>query len=144
MTAKGNIVAMDGKPTPVAHTFVPTSETGGLFTWQDMTAAENPTGSPLGFNTVNVSGRFGKDRGAAGKFTLDFRLRLPVLEVTSSAAATGFAPPPTLAYENAAFIKLVMSNRCTLQQRDDLLTLMLHTFSDAQIWNWARLYSQPS
>jgi len=144
MTAKGNIVAADGKPTPVNHTFVPSGETGGLFTWTDMSAAENPLGSPLGFNTINVSGKMSKDRGSSGRFTLDYRLKLPVLEQTSSAAASGFTPPPTLAFENAAFIKIVMANRCTLQQRDDLLSLMLHSFQDPQVWYWARNYTPPT
>jgi hypothetical protein len=144
MSSFANIVIADALGSPVNHTFVPASTVGGVYRWQDMTSAANPTGVPIGYNVIEASAAMSKNVNAgAGKFALDFRYTMPVLESISNSTVTGILPAPTWAYDCAMFIKFVVSARASQQQRDDLYKMGPLAFANAQIGDWCKSYTQP-
>lgn len=71
-----NIVINDGAASPVAHTFKPRREDGGVFKWQDVAL-----GVALGFPTLTASIRepINKPNGKR-VYRVTMKLNLPVLD----------------------------------------------------------------
>lgn len=115
----GPIAISDGQATPVNHTFSPVGINADMVaTWQD-----RASGIPIGYNVLTASTRRPSSNGGSKNFKVQLKLVLPVLEVTSASTATGIQPAPTKAYESMAVVEFVLPERCTLQNRIDLLTM---------------------
>jgi hypothetical protein len=145
MSAFANIVIADALGTPVNHTFVPVSNRDGLCTWQDQSAASNPSAVPVGFNELAVSGSMSKDVDKGrGRFALDVRYRMPTLETVSNSTASGILPAPIWAYDCSVFIKTVFSARSTLQNRKDAVKMAVLAYQNAQVDDWLKNYQMPT
>jgi len=145
MAAFASMVIADALGTPVNHTFIPAQNAQGLFLWQDQSAASNPLGVPVGFNTITAQGAMSKDVNAGkGKFALDFRFIMPTLETVSNSTQSGILPAATWAYDSAMFVKFVFSARSTLQNRKDVLKMGPLALANTQLSDWVQTYQQPS
>jgi len=145
MAAFASMVIADALGTPVNHTFVPVQNANGLYLWQDQSAASNPLGVPIGFNTVTAQGNMSKDVNAGrGKFALDFRYVMPTLETVSNSTQSGILPAATWAYDCSMFVKFVFSARSTLQNRKDVLKMGPLVLANTQLSDWVQTYQQPS
>lgn len=145
MAAFANMVIADALGTPVNHTFVPASALNGLFIWQDQSAASNPLGVPVGYNSISASGSMSKDVNAGrGKFVLDYRYIMPTLETVSNSTQSGILPAATWGYDCSMFIRTVFSARSTAQNRKDVAKMGILGFQNLQIDDWVKNYTQPT
>lgn len=125
MAVRGNIVLTDAAATPVNHTYYPVQiGSDQLIRWQDRTQAIY-----IGQNRLTVSQRMATKTSKATK--LSWKLETPVLEVTSPSTSTGIQPAPTVAYTLLANVELVLPDRCTLQERKDLLSMLRDLVGEA-------------
>lgn len=114
MSAIAALSLADGQATPVNHTFSPVNiDASGVAKWADRSG-----GIALGFPVVSFSLRNPSKTNRNYKITA--KVVLPVLEVTSPSTSTGIQPAPTLAYNLTANVELVLPERSTQSQRDDL------------------------
>lgn len=133
MGIAANIVLADAQATPVNHTFTPVGpRKDGYIVFEDMSAS-----SPIGFNMLAVRMRrvkTGGNNAAQSTTRIDLQLRTPKLE-TLATAASGFTPPPTVAYSPIADISFAISDRSTLQDRKDIRKYLAGLLAEAQIVN---------
>lgn len=114
MTAIAALTLADGQATPVNHTFSPVNiDAAGVAKWADRVG-----GIALGFPIVTMSLR--SPTKTNRNYKVAAKVVLPVLEVTSPSTATGIQPAPTLAYNLTCNIDMVLPERSTQAQRDDL------------------------
>lgn len=145
MAAFASMTIADALGTPVNHTFIPARIENGMYVWEDQSAASNPNGVPVGFNTITAMGVMSKDTNAGkGKFALDYRYTQPTLEVVSNSTVTGILPAAIRGYECAVFIKTVFSARSTAQNRADAFKMAVLGYQNSQISDWAKNYQQPT
>jgi len=115
MPAIGNIVLADGQTTPVNRTFEPLTaqmgETPAEF-W------EKSAGALVGYRTLKVLFRRSKT-GGANKVIM--RISSPTLETVSGSSSNGYTPAATKAYATDCDIVFTLPDRCTLQDRKDIL-----------------------
>lgn len=113
MAAQANIVINDGQAAPVAHTFIARGATDKLAVYR-----ETASGIPIGWPTVTISVK--EQSGDGGKTVVDYRVSLPIQEVISGSDG-GYTPSPKVAYTCWATGQFTLPNRCTLQNRKDML-----------------------
>lgn len=131
MAVRGNITLTDAATTPVNHVYSPVREVGDVISWQDRTA----TAVLLGQNRLTVQQRLATKQSKATK--LSWKLEAPILEQTSPSTATGIQPAPTVAYTNIGVIEMVFADRCTQQDRKDLLAQLRDLIDEAIVTNQA-------
>ncbi len=109
------VVIADGKATPVNHTFSPVNiDALGIAKWTDRIG-----GISIGFPTITLSMR--EPSKSSRNYKVIRKIVFPVLEVTSPSTATGIQPAPTKAYELTNNSEWILPERCTPQDRSDLL-----------------------
>lgn len=138
MSAIAALTIADGQATPVNHTFNPvTIDANGVAKWADRSG-----GIALGYPTVTMSVRQPTKGSRATKVSL--KVWTPILEVTSPSTMTGIQPAPTKAYDLLATIDLVLPERSTLAQRNDILAyvknLMANSVVTAAVQNGETIY----
>lgn len=117
----------NGAATPVNHTFAPVNkDAAGVAKW-----ADRVDGIAIGYPTVTYQLRIPTVSNRNYKLTA--RVALPVLEVTSPSTSSGIQPAPTLAYTLTANVEIVLPERSTLAQRNDLLAYVRNYLSNAVI-----------
>jgi hypothetical protein len=125
MAIRGNVTLTDAATTPVNRVYYPvrTDDNAVLF-WKDRT-------QPVlaGQNTLSVAQRMATKTSKSSK--ISWKLEAPILEQTSPSTATGIQPAPTVAYTNIGTIELVLPDRCTLQDRKDLLSQLRDLIDEA-------------
>jgi hypothetical protein len=115
MSAIAPIVINDGQATPVAHTFAPvTIDPNGVAQW-----ADRSSGISVGFPKLTYSLKNPSQGSSSYKLTA--KVTLPVLEQTSPSTSSGIQPAPTVAYNLIANIELVLPERSTLADRNNLI-----------------------
>lgn len=125
MTAIAALVLADGQATPVNHTFNPVNiDQAGVAKWADRSG-----GIALGFPVVTFSLR--NPSKTSRNYKVSAKVVVPVLEVTSPSTATGIQPAPTLAYNMTGTIDMILPERSTLGQRDDLRAYMKNVLGHA-------------
>jgi len=124
MGIRANVTLTDAATTPVNRVYYPTQSGDGLIQWRDRTQAVY-----VGQNRLTVSQRLADKRTKATK--LSWKLETPVLEQTSTSTTTGVPPPPTVAYTPLASIDLVLPDRCSQQERKDLLAQVRDLLGEA-------------
>ena len=112
MSAIANIVVNDGQTTPVAHTFNPHLQEGGLSVWLDKVS-----GIVAGY--IKAICRVNSDVVDSDVNRIKFSVELPTLE-TLAPNSSGFTPGPTVAYVSRAVIEYIVPKRATAQERKDL------------------------
>lgn len=123
MSQVADIILNDGQATPVAHTFNPTRVASNLVTYHDKSS-----GVIAGYPQITLGNRLPtKDNG---NYKASARVRVPVLE-TAATAASGFTPGPTVAYSLVGNIDLVIPERATLAERQDLQAYMQNLIANA-------------
>lgn len=113
MAAVGNIVINDGQGTPVAHTFSPSSVSTEVVTYHDRVG-----GIVLGYPELTLGQKLPTNGSGSIKQTL--RISVPTLETVTGSTGDGFAPKPTLAYKERAFVEVYHDPRSSLQERKNL------------------------
>ena len=127
MTAIAALTLLDGAATPVSHTFSPVNiDQAGVARWSDRTG-----GISLGFPTVSFAMRNPSKGNRSYKMTV--KVVVPVLEVTSPSTATGIQPAPTLAYNMTANCEMILPERSTQLQRDDLRAYLKNFLANAVV-----------
>jgi len=124
MALRGNIVLTDAATTPVNHTYYPTQSSDGLLIFRDRTNSVY-----VGQNRLTVAQRIANRQTKSTKFS--WKLETPILEQTSTSTTTGVPPPPTVAYTPLGIIELVLPDRCSQQERKDLLAQMRDLIDEA-------------
>lgn len=124
MGTRANVTLTDAATTPVNRVYSPTQTADGLITWRDRTQSIF-----VGQNRLTVAQRFATKQIRTNK--LSWKLETPILEQTSPSTASGIQPAPTVAYTPVGVIELVLPDRCTLQERKDLLAQMRDLINEA-------------
>lgn len=127
MSAIAPIVINDGKATPVAHTFAPvTINSAGVASWADRSG-----GISIGFPQLTYSLK--NPTTGSRSYKLTAKVVLPVLEQTSPSTATGIQPAPVVGYNLLANIELVLPERSTLADRNDLIAFVRNYLANAAV-----------
>lgn len=127
MTAMAALTLADGQATPANHTFgVVGKDQTGIARW-----ADRSSGIALAFPTVS----FNLKTPTAGSrnYRLTAKVVVPVLEQTSPSTATGIQPAPTKAYDLLGTFEMVLPERSTKAQREDLLAYMKNFLASATV-----------
>lgn len=117
MSARANVVINDRKATPVAHTFSPDGEVGGIHVFSEKTGV--PAGDPS--LTISLKESGGRKRSA-------LKLRVPVVQTQT---INGIDSPVIVRYAevNVACSFDVLS---TEQERKDAIGLMANALAASQ------------
>lgn len=130
MPAIGNIAINDGAATPVAHTFAPAGISGIVASY-----ADRVSGIPVGYYQLDVSLRPPSAQSKEKMYLATFRIKTPILEVTSPSTASGIQPAPTVGYTPIAEVKFWLPERSALQDRKNLRAFVKNLMSDAVVTN---------
>lgn len=128
MAAISNIVINDAQATPVAHTFAPAK------TMSDMALLEDrAVGVYIGFNklTFALTRPNGPSQQATRNLKLSIKIETPKMEVVSNNTLVGIAPAPTVSYRPVAEVMFTFPERCSLQDRKDLLAFVKNALANA-------------
>lgn len=129
MSALAPIVLADGQATPVNHTFAPvTIDSAGVAKLVD-----RASGISIGFPALTMSVRPPAKGGRNHRVMA--KIVVPTLEATSPSTASGIQPAPTKAYECIATVEFVLPDRCTVQERTNVLAYMKNLFANANLVN---------
>ena len=129
MAQIGNIVINDGQATPVAHTFNPVNiDAAGVARW-----ADRVNGIAVGFPLLSLSLRSPTQGSRSYKMTL--KIAVPTLEVTAPQSGSGFVPAPTKAYDVLATVDIVMPERSTKLERQNVLAFLKNGLANAIVTN---------
>jgi hypothetical protein len=127
MSAIAALTLADGQATPANHTFNPVNiDAAGVAKWADRSG-----GIALGFPVTSFSLR--NPSKTNRNYKLAAKVVLPVLEVTSPSTSTGIQPAPTLAYNLTANLEMILPERSTAAQRDDLRAYLKNFLANAVI-----------
>lgn len=137
MAAIAPITLPDGQTTPVNHIFAPVNIIDDVARWADRSG-----GISVGFPVVTHSLRSPTKGSRAYK--LATKVVLPVLEVTSPSTGSGIQPAPTKAYDLIATVEIIMPERSTKQQRQDVLAyskgVLSHAIIKAAVEDFESIY----
>lgn len=138
MPAMATLTVNDGKATPVAHTFNPSTfdQSASLASYVDRSG-----GIALGFPSVSlqivqppksrpVKGREVSDSDRV--YRVKIRIALPIME-TLSVADSGYTPAPTVAYTLRSHHEFILPERSTLADRKDVLAYAKNVLAQAVI-----------
>jgi len=104
----------DGLATPVAHAFAPQEQIAGVSVFKDRVS-----GVSVGYPTLSLS--IARPSKTSRLTKVRAKIVVPVLEATVASTASGLIPGPTKAYDCAVDINFLLPERCTTQDRTDLL-----------------------
>ena len=139
MSAATPIVINDGLATPVAHTFAPARTLADMAMFEDRVA-----GVYIGYNKLNFDLKrpTGPSAAANRNLRLALRVETPKLEVVGN-SSTGITPPPTIAYRPQVEVVFTFPERCSLQDRKDLLAFVKNLTSNALVVDAVEKYELP-
>lgn len=121
-----NLTLTDAASTPVNRTYVGVESDPSLAKWKDFSTNG---GYPIGAGIASVSV---KENGN-GVTRVSLKLELPTLESVAGDDASGFTPPPTLAFKCIGSAELVLPSRASLQNRKDLNAMLKDLLNDAVV-----------
>lgn len=94
--------------------------------WKDLSS-----GISIGTPELTLGLRSASSAVKTNKVTL--KLVLPTMEVTSPSTGSGIQPGPTVAFRNLATVELIMHERSSLVERQDLLALIKSALGNAVV-----------
>lgn len=137
MAAIAPIILPDGQIAPVNRTFGPVNIIDDVARW-----ADRSNGISVGFPTLTHSLRAPTKGSRAYKLTT--KVVLPVLEVTSPSTGSGIQPAPTKAYDLIATIEIILPERSTKAQRQEILAysknFLAHAVVKAAVEDYESVY----
>jgi len=136
MAAVGNIVINDGQGSPVAHTFNPSTVSTEMVSYHDRVG-----GIVLGYPELSLGQKLASPAGGSIKQTL--RISVPTLETVTGSTGEGFAPKPTLAYKERAFVEVYHDPRSSLQERKNLNAYLKNALANAAWTTLVESYEMP-
>jgi hypothetical protein len=136
MAAIGNIVINDGQGTPVAHTFSPSQVSSEVVSYHDRVL-----GVVLGYPELSLSQKLSAN--GTGSIKQSLRISVPVLETVTGSTGEGFAPKPTLAYKERAFVEVYHDPRSSLQERKNLNAYLKNALANAAWTTLVENYEMP-
>lgn len=139
MSAASNIVINDGLATPVAHTFAPARMVADMSAFED-----RATGVYIGYGKLafELKRPSGPSSSANRNLRLVLRVETPKLEVVGN-SSTGITPPPTVSYRPQVSIEFTFPERCSLQDRKDLLAYVKNLTANASVVDAVEKYELP-
>lgn len=127
MTAIAALTLADGQATPVNHTFSPINiDSASVARWADRSG-----GIAIGFPVLTFSMR--QPTKGSRNYRMTAKVQLPVLEVTSPSTSSGIQPAPTKAYDLLCTIDMVLPERSTVAQRNDLLAYVKNFLTNTSV-----------
>lgn len=126
MAALANIVVNDSAATPVAHTYVPVSNTSDLTVWRENAA----TGSLAGQPSVRLTSKLNPQ--ASGMSRMRITVDLPA-ESALGTSDQGYKAIPKVDYICRATVDFILPNRSSTAQRKDLRVRLQNLLANALI-----------
>lgn len=128
MAIRAPINLTDAAAVPVVHVFDPAETKDGVLIFVDRL---NPVF--IGQNRLSTVQRLATRQTKASK--MSWKLETPILEQTSPSTSTGIQPAPTVAYTPLFQMDFVLPDRCTLQERKNLLAMARDLIDEAIVTN---------
>lgn len=129
MPAFTAVAIVDGKSTPVTHTFGVKQNDNRVSVWEDRAG-----GIPIGFPRLKIAT---SDSAVVRRVTFD--LSIPTLETVSGANPSGFTPAPKVAYTHRFKGEFLLPQRGATAERNDALVmaknLLLNAIATAVVTN---------
>lgn len=140
MGAITNVVLTDAAGTPVDHTFKPARTQSDFANWEDRS-----TGIYIGYNklTLQLTRPTGNSKTANRNLRLHLKIETPKMEVVSNDNFSGIAPAPTVSYRPVLEVVGTFPERCTLQDRKDILAFMKDALAESVIGAFFEDYEVP-
>lgn len=126
MAALANIVVNDSAATPVAHTYVPVSNTNDLTVWRENAAAGSLAGQP----SVRLTSKLNPQ--ASGMSRMRITVDLPA-ESALGTSDQGYKAIPKVDYICRATVDFILPNRSSTAQRKDLRVRLQNLLANALI-----------
>lgn len=123
MAKIADISLMDGKATPVAHTFGVKHCDNGLSVLEDRSG-----GIQIGYPRLTI-----ETKESSQVRRIRIAVNVPVLEAVSGANPLGFAPAPRVAYETRAVVEIFAPTRGVVAERTDILAYIKSALNDTSI-----------
>lgn len=127
MSQIANIVLNDAQAPTVAHTFAPARTPVDGAMWEDRSASQY-----IGYNKLSME--LTRPKGPNGQATRNIkaviRVETPKMETVSNSSVSGIAPAPTVSYRPMAEVTFTLPERCSLQDRQDLLAYLSQLLSN--------------
>lgn len=140
MAAATNLIINDGLNTPVAHTFevAKLQPESALF-------EDRVSGIYIGYNklVLSVARPQGDSKSATRNLKAVLRIETPKMETVSNNTYSGVAPAPTVAYRPVAEVTFTLPERCSLQDRKDLLAYLKNALSSGAVDNLLQKFELP-
>lgn len=114
MSAQANIIAFDGAPAPVSHTFTPIGTKSDALLGDQAYWRENLTSVPINAN-AKVS-TFSK-KLKSGMNRLEIRVEVPVMESVSGNNAAGYTAAPKIAFVDQVSLVSYYHDRSAIANR---------------------------
>lgn len=140
MAAAANLTINDGLATPVAHTF----EVARLMP-EEALFEDRASGIYIGYNKLVLSVQ--RPKGPAAQATRNIkavvRVETPKMETLSNNTVSGISPAPTVSYRPVAELTFTFPERCSLQDRKDILAYVKNVLSNAVTDNLVQKFELP-
>lgn len=131
MPAIAPVVLPDGQATPVNRTFEPYT---AQYASTPAEFWEKSAGSVNGYRRLLVlTRRSNKQTATSGATNISVRLVTPVLETVSGTSSSGYAPAAAVAYNVLFNCDFVLPDRCTAQDRKDILAYAKAALANALV-----------
>jgi hypothetical protein len=124
---QATITINDGAATPVAHSFTPVNvNSDGVAKYSDKSL-----GIAIGYPIVTLQPKESNKQSRSNKVL--GKVALPVLEQVAGSTNTGFTPAPVVAYTLYFNFDFALPDRCTLQNRKDILAYAKNLLGNALV-----------
>jgi hypothetical protein len=125
MANQASITINDGATTPVAHSFTPVNvNSDGVAKYSD-----KALGIAIGYPIITLQPKESNKQNRSNKVL--GKVALPVLEQVAGSTNTGFTPAPVVAYTLYFNFDFALPDRCTLQNRKDILAYAKNLIGNA-------------
>jgi hypothetical protein len=98
-------------------------------------------GVVLGYPELSLSQKLSAN--GTGSIKQSLRISVPVLETVTGSTGEGFAPKPTLAYKERAFVEVYHDPRSSLQERKNLNAYLKNALANAAWTTLVENYEMP-
>lgn len=118
--------ALDGKATPVSHTFTLVQRDPTETLWED-----RANGFLLGYGVLRL--RTERPKTATTPYRVSMTFRNPRVSVPAGNDSSGFTPAPVVDYVNTITVNATLNQRATSADLKDLRVLCINILQNAQI-----------